>query len=109
MDALTWVSMVPPSGIPKSTAQSGMESVAFNLNKILMKAKTDENKAVSKAFAVMGKKQVDLIKAHFQQGLNWSGTKSVTEAGGAPAPAAKPAATEEKAVAAEPKKAAPKK
>jgi len=110
MDALIWVSMKPPGGMPKTQAQSGMESTDFNLNKIIMnKPCSDENKAFAVAMKAMGKRMTEIVKAHYKTGLPWSGTKSVLEASVAPAAntTAAPAATEEKAP--EPKKAAPKK
>lgn len=69
----------------------------------------DENKAFARAMKALGKRQLEIVKAHFVQGLAWSGTKNVTEASGAaPVVAAAPAAAEEKAVEAKPKKAAAK-
>jgi len=112
MDCLTWVSMAPPDGMPKQQCGSGVESCDFNLNKILMKDRSNApNKAFAQTMKVLGSKMQELVKQHFKQGLNWSGQKSVTEAGGAPKEAAAaapaPAATEEKAE--KPKKAAKKK
>lgn len=91
INSLVWVSQTPPNGLPMATTKGAIDSAQFHLTRILMKQKTDQNKAWVTAVKALLEKQAEIVKEWFKTGLEWkAGGTSVLETE-ASAPAAAPA------------------
>jgi hypothetical protein len=69
IQSLIWVSQTPPNGLPMSTTKGAIDSAQFHFTRILMKQKTDLNKAWVDAVKALLEKQAEVVKEWFKTGM----------------------------------------
>jgi len=110
VNALQWVMMAPPNGLPKQHVESQSGSVDFSLNRVTKDNKDDDTKAWKAKMQAMNKKLCEYVKEYFKaSGLTYNPKGGALSEAAAASSGAKADDSKEEKSAAKPKKAGKKK